>query len=207
MMYIDVHMYATCVAICDKTGYHIYVIKKQMPEGRAIVGTENRAIIDTETGEYITALLPGDRILRSEIIGRLQTENPNKMSFAPDGWGKAYNGALAKLARLKLTAADYRIILLMLPLVRACSGLVAYDNYKPVQIDYIVKQLQISKKTVNTSIQKLIDLRVIARAESGHDFVIFFNPYIYNRGRWINKTLYEMFRRSSWAQERNRESG
>ena len=169
------------------------------------MGNDNRAVIDTETGEYLTALLPGDRILRSEIIGRLQTENQNKMAFAPDNWGKAYNDAFGKLARLKLTAADYRVILLMLRNVRACSGLVAYDNYKPIQPNYIVEQLQISKRTVSTSIQTLIDLRVIARAESGHDFVIFFNPYIYNRGRFINKTLYEMFRKSSWA--KNNKSG
>jgi hypothetical protein len=163
------------------------------------VSAETRAVVDTETGEYITSLLPGDKIMHREIIDRLQLEDANKMIFAPETWGKAYDGAIGKLARLKLTAAEYRIILLMLPLIRACSGLVAYGNYKPVQIDYIISELGMTRKTANTSLQRLIDLRVMSRAESGHDYIIVFNPYIYNRGRLINKTLYEMFKRSSWA--------
>lgn len=165
------------------------------------MGNDNRAVIDTETGEYLTALLPGDRILRSEIIGRLQTENQNKMSFNNGQWGKAYNDALNKLARLPLTAADYKMILLFLPLVRQGSGLVAYGNYRPVKFQWICDQLKISSKTAQRSLKRLADYRVITHDYSGGETIYFFNPYIYQRGRLINKTLFEMFKKSIWANE------
>jgi hypothetical protein len=166
------------------------------------MAVKTRAVIDTETGEYITSLLPGDKILHREIIDRLKFEDASKMIFAPETWGKAYDGAIGKLARLKLSAAEYRIILLMLPLIRPCSGLVAYGNYKPVQIDYIITELGMTRKTANASLQRLIDLRVINRAESGHGYITVFNPYIYNRGRFVNKTLYEKFKGSAWAKDK-----
>jgi len=168
------------------------------------VGLDSRAVVDTATGEYITSLLPGDKIMHREIIDRLQLEDASKMIFAPETWGKAYDGAIGKLARLKLTAAEYRIILLMLPLIRPCSGLVAYGNYKPVQIDYIITELGMTRKTANASLHTLADLRVIYYGESGKEFSVLFNPYIYNRGRYINKTLHDIFRKSTWARDKSK---
>ena len=162
---------------------------------------EERAVIDMETGEYLTQLQPGDRIIKKQILDRIADQAPvDKQYICPDNWGKAYDNATNKLARLNLSASEYKAILLMLPLVRLGSGLVAYGNYKPVSADWIADQLQISEASTYRVLARLQSLRIISKSISGNEVLYFFNPYIYMRGRYINKSLYEIFRRSQWAE-------
>jgi len=161
-----------------------------------------RAIVDTDTGKILYQLQKGDRLYIKRFEKEQQTPN-NRVLLTNGTWGKMYAEALDKLARLDLTASDYKAIMLLLPLVRPNSGLIAYGNYKPVNIAYVEKQLAISHKTAMRTIQKLMDLRIIAKNISGSDTQYFFNPYIYHKGRYINKTLYEMFKKSEWAKEAN----
>ena len=94
--------------------------------------------------------------------------------------------------------------MLFLPLVRLSSGLVAYGNYRPVKTDWICQKVGISPKTATRALKHLADLRVISQDYSGGETIYFFNPFIYHKGRYINKTLYEMFRKSQWAQSRKK---
>jgi len=161
---------------------------------------DSHLIVDRETGDCIGELNPGDRIIRKKIIDELP-DDPGKMPFSNGEWGKTYNSSLNKLARLNLTAAEYKTILLFLTLVRFGSGLVAYGNYKPVNIEWLETELNMSNKTTCRTLQKLLGHRIIAQSYSGGERIYFFNPYIYQKGRYINKTLFEMFKKSEWAKE------
>lgn len=163
-------------------------------------GNSRRYVIDGNTGVVITELFSGDRIIRKHVVDRL-LEDDKRMAFSNGQFGKAYNRAIIKLARLNLHQSEYRIVFLFLSLVRPSSGLIAYKNYRPVNLEWVARELKISDKTVSRAITRLTDLGIICRASSGGDTIYFFNPYIYNKGRHINKTLFEMFKNSEWAKE------
>jgi DNA-binding transcriptional ArsR family regulator len=160
-----------------------------------------RAIFDIDTGEYIDTLHTGDRIVRKSVIDRLHDlpVDESKMCFQNGDWGKAYDEALSKLAKLNLIAIEYKMILLFIPLIKINSGLLAYGNYKPVNMKWIETELNITRNTVSKTIKRLLDLRIISENYSGKEKIYFFNPYIYQKGRYINKTLFEMFKKSDWV--------
>lgn len=163
------------------------------------------ALVDTSTGEQVGTLMPGDRIIPRKVMAKIENQDgkDERIRFAPESWGKAYDGAWQKLASLKLSAAEYQMILFMLPLVKIGSGLLVYGNWRPVQLDYIMGELHLSAKTAQKVVQRLVNLRILYRGESGKAFQYFFNPYIYSRGGYINATLRDMFKDSVWAQAEN----
>lgn len=161
------------------------------------------AVINTDTAEYIYQLEKGDKIVRAKHLPKFSEED-TRMAFTNGTWGKVYGEALNKLARKSLTAAEYKTVLFFLTLVRPASGLIAYGNYKPVTMDYVEKELNLSNKTMERTLSKLMDLRIIAKTISGGETIYFFNPYIYQKGRYINKTLYEMFKKSEWAKREDK---
>lgn len=163
-----------------------------------VLGECPRYVVDGNTGAVITELSEGDRIIRRSVMDSL-LEDETRMLFSNGQFGKAYSAALSKLAKQNLSQSEYRIVLLFITLVRPSSGLIAYGNYKPVNLDWVAEELQLSDKTVTRSINRLLMFRIICKATSGGDVQYFFNPYIYNKGRYINKTLFEMFKKSEWA--------
>lgn len=160
----------------------------------------DKLIMDSE-GTIVGELYTGDRIVRKSVIDRLHDlpNDDSKILFEQGYWSKAYDEALNKLARLNLTTIEYRMILLFIPLIKMNSGLIAYGNYKPVNMKWIEDELKISDKSLLRSFKRLLDLRIIADSYSGKERIYFFNPYIYQKGRYINKTLFEMFKKSEWA--------
>lgn len=158
------------------------------------------AVVNTDTAEYLYSLEHGDRIVRAKHLP-VFSEEDSRMAFTNGSWGKVYEDALGKLAKKNLTAAEYKAVLFLIKMVRPASGLIAYGNYRPVNMGYVEKELEFSHKTATRTIQKLMDLRIIAKNTSGGESIYFFNPYIYQKGRYINKTLYEMFKKSEWAKQ------
>lgn len=165
-----------------------------------VKGNNKRYVIDGNTGDVITELSNGDRIIKRSVMDYL-IENDNRMTFSNGQFGKAYNSAIVKLAKLNLFQSEYRIVLLLLSLVRPSSGLITYGNYKPVNLKWVADELEISDKTVNRALERLLDFGIICKAYSSKTEMLFFNPYIYQKGKYINKTLYEMFKKSEWAKE------
>lgn len=159
----------------------------------------DKLIID-DKGTIIGNLYEGDRIIRAKIIEKLP-ENDNRMVFSNGEWGKTYDTSFRKLARLKLSPAEYKMILLFFTLVSYGSGLIMHGNYKEVTNEWIENELELTRNTVYKSIKKLLNYRIIYKGFSGKEIQYYFNPYIYQKGRYINKTLYEMFKKSEWAKE------
>lgn len=159
-----------------------------------------RYVIDGNTGEVVTELVSGDRIIKKAVMERLAADD-TRMAFTNGQFGKAYNSAIKKLAKLNLSQSEYRVVLLMVTLVRPSSGLIAYGNYRPVTLDWLAEELGISDKTVKRTICRLIELGIVCEAHTQKGILYFFNPYIYQKGRYINKTLFEMFKKSEWARE------
>jgi hypothetical protein len=176
---------------------------------RGVISVEEAVgyVIDGETGEIRDQFYQGDevRIKRKEQVEYYQK---SKKEIGKD---KVYNFgqdrkfsmlseyAAKQLADEKLTAAEYRVLLLMISHTHYKSGLIAYGNNQFITKEWITKKLGISAKTTDYAVKTLIDRGIIAQNTTNHKTKYFFNPYIQYKGRWINKTLYEMFRNTRWA--------
>jgi len=171
---------------------------------KAVVVTAqcNRVVVDSDTGDVVWSLQEGDKIIPKRSLP-MYSDDSERMGFTNGAFGKAYAPALEKLSKLNLTAAEYKTILRLMTMVRFGSGLIAYGNYRPISLEWIEKELDFTHRTCTNTMQRLIALRIISKSTSGIDTIYFFNPYIYQRGRYINKTLFEMFKKSEWARGNN----
>ena len=162
-------------------------------------------IVNGKTGEIEKKLYQGDRVLRKSQLDysknhKEELEEDKIYNFGQDKKFSMLSEFSAKqLADEKLTSSEYRILLLMISNTRYKSGVIGFKNNQPMTQNWISKKLGISKKTTENSIRTLIDRGIIAQNITNHRIKYFFNPYIQYRGRWINKTLYEMFKNTKWA--------
>ena len=164
-------------------------------------------VVDFETGEIKDELFPGDRIVRKkqrEYIKKNveEIEEDRFYNFGQDNKFSMLSEYAAKqLADENLTASEYRIMLVMISNTNYKSGLITFGNNRPLTKEWLSKELEISQKTTTNAIKTLIDRGIIAQNITNRKTKYFFNPYIQYRGRWINKTLYEMFRNTRWAKK------
>lgn len=166
-------------------------------------------IIHAETGEIEKEIYEGDkvRILRKKQVEytKANSEEINEERIYNFGQDKKFSMiseyASKQLADEKLTATEYRIVLIMIANTHYKSGLIAFKNNQPLTLEWIAKELNISTKTAEKSINTLIDRGIIAQNTTHFKIKYFFNPFIQYRGRWINKTLFEMFRNTKWAKK------
>lgn len=164
-------------------------------------------VINRGTGEILEEFYEGDKV---RVVRKAQVEyhRKNAKEIEKD---KVYNFgqdkkfsmlseyAAKQLADEKLTATEYRVLLLMISHTHYKSGLIAYGNNLPMTKNWISKKLNISLRTTESSVKTLIDRGIIAQNTTNHRTKYFFNPYIQYKGRWINRTLYEMFKNTRWA--------
>lgn len=164
-------------------------------------------VIDGETGEIRDQFYQGDevRIKRKEQVeyyqkSKKEIEKDKVYNFGQDRKFSMLSEYAAKqLADEKLTATEYRVLFLMISHTHYKSGLIAYGNNQFITKGWITKKLRISAKTTDYAVKTLTDRGIIAQNTTNHKTKYFFNPYIQYKGRWINKTLYEMFRNTRWA--------
>lgn len=166
-------------------------------------------LVDSRTGEITNELYEGDRhrIIRKKQIDysskNEDTIEEDKMyEFGQDTKFSMLSSFSAKqLADENLTSAQYRVMLLMISNTNYKSGLIAFGNNKPMTSEWITKALKINKKTTDSCLRVLRDKGIINQSTTNNKTKYFFNPYIQYRGRWINKTLYEMFKNTKWAKQ------
>ena len=164
-------------------------------------------VVNAQTGEIEKELFPGDRIVSKKqneysLKSKEESIKDKIYNFGQDRRFSMLSSYSAKqLASEKLTAAEYRVLLLMISNTNYKSGLITIGNNHNITSDWITKILDISKKTTASCIKTLVDKGIIATTTTNYKTKYFFNPYIQYKGRWINKTLYEMFKNTKWSKQ------
>lgn len=191
---------------------------EQLDYGESIVGRRENVsqIIDMETGEIQGKLYPGDYIVRKKQHeyyekNKKEIESEKIYDFGQSNNFTMLNQYAAKqLSKEKLTAADYKIIFLLISNTNYKSGLITKGNNHNVDEPWIADSLNLNLKTVERAIKKFNKEGIIYKGMIIDKIQYFFNPYIQYKGAWINKTLYEMFKDTKWAkqakEEREREA-
>jgi len=152
-------------------------------------------IVDAGTGEVVNGMFPGDRITRGSSVDYLA----NTIEIGKDrDFVKMFTDSLAPLADEKLTGAQLLLILVISKYIRYGSGLVAFDNGKSISADQLADLSGISRRTVYRAIDDLATKRIIFKGKTGNEVQYYFNPFIFAKGKRVNKTLYAMFKKSKW---------
>jgi hypothetical protein len=138
---------------------------------------------------------PGDRVIRKQSIDYLNsTIEINKN----EPYTKAFIKPMFTLAR-SLSGSELQMVYCLLPYISYESGLLMHPNGRALTRECISDATGLGLKTVDRILKSLQDKKVIGKHNSGREIHITVNPWLFMRGKRINRTLYEFFKNSRWA--------
>jgi predicted transcriptional regulator len=175
--------------------------------------TEKLIVMNPSTGEIKDVIDEGDKyfIKRKKQIEYYDKNKKEITDSKIVNFGQSRNFtmlnqyAAKQLSKEKLSSAEYSIIFLMISNTNYKSGLITKGNNHDVDEKWIADTLDISLKTAERSIKKFVTRGIIYKGTTNSKVQFFFNPYIQYKGAWINKTLYEMFKGTKWAEQAKEE--
>jgi hypothetical protein len=156
----------------------------------------SKIVVETETGEVLTEINPGDRIVRSNSAEALKD-----LESAPEGetFTKLYHKVVPKLAQCKLSSTEWAIFLYLGTNLRYVSNVSKYRNGQLITRDNLQRDLKLPEITVKRSILRLIREGLIVEAKTIEGKVFVVNPFVLSVGDKVSKTVYDLFRKSKWA--------
>ncbi len=153
-------------------------------------------VIDTSTGEIVRELCEGDRIVTKKQDSFLkQTMTLNEGA----NFVKLYTKILDDLASEQLTGSEWQVVITCLKHLSYCSGAIMYaNNGEFLTPQDIERESKLSKRSVQYCINELTKKKLFHKGRTGKDFQLFANPFVFMKGSQVNKTLYDMFKKSKW---------
>lgn len=156
----------------------------------------SRLVIDTETGQVMTEIYDGDRIVRATSAEALR-----ELESAPKGetFTKLYHKVIPLIVDCNLSASELIMFMHLAVNLRYISNVAKYPNGKLITRENLQSDLKVSEPTVKRSIYRLIKVGLIVEASTIEGKVFIVNPFVVTVGDKINKTVYDLFRKSKWA--------
>jgi hypothetical protein len=153
-------------------------------------------VMDSDTGEWATELRPGDRIVRRESI-----ESIKEFENIPQGetFTKLYHAIIPMLVDCELSASELVIFMHLAVNLRYLSNVAKYRNGALITRENLQRELRLSEPTVKRSVRGLINAGLIVEAKTIEGNVFVVNPYVVMVGDKVNKTVFDLFRKSKWA--------
>jgi len=108
---------------------------------------------------------------------------------------KVFPDELIKVAG-KMVGTDAILVFALMRFISYESGQLKLSNGTPINNEIIIEMTNLSKKTVSDSMNRLVEMMVFYRGKTGkgNTYQYFANPYIFFKGKYINKTLVDMFK-------------
>ncbi len=152
-------------------------------------------IIDVETGVVCGELEQGDRIVKSKSVEYLKNNIriPKEEQFV-----KMYRNSVSLLNTSKLTGAEYAIVLYLASNLRYQSNIAKYENGKLINRENLKRDLQFNEETVKRAIRKLITEGILCEISSTAGKVFVMNPFIFNVGEVVEKSIVDIFKKTKW---------
>lgn len=160
---------------------------------------KNKPVLDIvvrDTGEIVSGLNEGDRIMRKKSLDFLE----NTVEILPDAsYIKAYIKPLARLAEVA-TGPEMLMTFYLLQYLSYESGMLTHANGRILTRSQIASELGQSERQVDRTLDKLRENEVLKKVLGAkREVTIILNPWLFMKGTRINKTLYNMFKNSKWA--------
>lgn len=149
-----------------------------------------KLVIDDETGEKLTELNPGDRIVRGKTVEYLRTTQEWKIE-------NFFKGNLDEIKKLlkELSPNEKAILFTVSPYVGYDDCCLKHENNgHMLTFDIIVELSGLSRGAVSKALNDLQDKDILYKGENGKEKQYFVNPWIFAKGNRVNKVLKTMFR-------------
>ena len=155
----------------------------------------NRIIYDAETGAKTGELYSGDRIYRGKAIDYLK----NTVEICRgEPYFKVFQRPMFELSGA-LTGAEMQMVFYLAQYIGYDSGILFMPGGRPLSRQFISGETGLSVKTIDKILQGLHKKQVIGKHNNGREVHFTVNPFLFMRGKRINRTLYELFKNSRWA--------
>jgi len=153
------------------------------------MGSKTSLVVNSETGEVMTEIGPGDRILRKKSVEYLESVREWKIDHF-------YKGNLREISKWmkELTPNEKAILFTVSPYVGFTDCCLKHENGEMLTFDFIVTMSGLSRGTVSHTINTLIQKDILYRGRNSRERQYFMNPWFFSKGQTINKILQTMFR-------------
>jgi len=153
-------------------------------------------LMNTETGQILHELQEGDRLVRGKSVDSYLT-----FESAPKGetFTKLYHKVLPIMVDCELSSAELMLFMHLAANLRYLSNVAKYQNGKLITRGNLQDDLKLSEPTIKRSIYRLIKVGLMVEASTIEGKVFIINPFVVTVGDKINKTVYDLFRKSKWA--------
>ena len=149
-----------------------------------------------ENGEIVGNIKDGDRIIRYSSI---KSYNNIVDSIISSGYFiKVYCHALDKLVKEDLNSSDFKVLLVCLKCYNYNTGLISNARGKELSANDFVDCSFLKRSAVYKSLNNLVSKGIIAKVKTLKNIKYYGNPFIFMKGKKINKTLYDMFKKTKW---------
>lgn len=152
-------------------------------------------LLDINSWEITGSVYEGDRIVRGKSVEKLK--NTVEIN-AKEDYVKVFVKPAFEMARC-LTGTETQFVNFLMPYISYDSGMLTKANGRPLTRAQIAVETGLALKTVDRLLLSLRQKQVLSKNKMGRQIQFFMNPWLFMRGKRINKTLYEMFRGSRWA--------
>lgn len=149
-------------------------------------------VIDPHTGEQIDTIYENDRILRGKSYDKLSQTEPVE---SDKQFVKLFVSAADSLSRAgDLTLTEMRVCLRLLQYIRYETGLIAFENGIAMGVTDIKGLFEdVSSRAIDMALSGLVEKNVFAKVTQDRKATFYANPYMFMRGKKLNKELLKLF--------------
>lgn len=159
-------------------------------------------IYDTDTESVIDELHEGDRIRRKNQDDYFKEDLDLIEINVGKDFVKMFNDTMSMLGEEDMSLSEYKICFTMLRYIGYESGILRYENNgRPLNLTDIERITRLSKSSVIRGMKGLVSRKIFGIHKTGKENVYTVNPFIFMKGKKINKTLYQLFKKSKWAKK------
>lgn len=156
-------------------------------------------VVDSNTGEIIDDLHPGDRIVRAESKKSYRKYTKNRESTPEyEKWDldNFYRANVSELSLLmkELSQTEKAFLFSISTYVSFEDSHLIYRNGNDIGTEDLVKITGMSRATVYRTIDDLISKDVLYKGKNSRSRQYFVNPWLFSKGNRINKVLKTMFK-------------
>ncbi|MBW2003025.1 MAG: hypothetical protein JRI72_00210 [Deltaproteobacteria bacterium] len=147
-------------------------------------------VVCSETGEIVTEINSGDRILRKKSIDSYNETTVWKM----ENFYKGHTGEIAKW-NIDLSQTEKAFLFSVAPYISYDDCHLQFkNNSRDIGTEDFVEITNMSRKTVYATIKSLIAKDILYKGRNSKSRQYFVNPWLFAKGSRVNKVLKTMFK-------------
>jgi hypothetical protein len=169
-----------------------------MGKERFINDSDEPVYIVDENGELLKVMKKGDMLVSGKSIEACKRRGEETMPFDPDSeYVKLFIRGIESIPD-ELKGSDFKAILKLCQFIDYETGILVkrgqYNKAVPLLQEDLINVTGISKKTVISTMERLVEQKVFAKVRTGRQISYLANPFIFMKGKRISKTLYNIFK-------------